>query len=1124
MRRKLNRRLLLWTGACVLVVGILGHLVHGIQMSHNAERLLENADWAMAEYERLSKDGDQAESARHLEQALTFYHHYLTYKPDDTVVLAKYGLALDQHAGSAADRQRVVTTFEKVLRKEPGRKDVRLRLIHDLIHLQYFRDAVANIEALLPQADDKAELEHMLGWCLEASGDYAKAAAAFARSVAIDPRRLESYVLRAEVLKDRLDRPEDAEATMDDLVKANAQSYRAYLIRLRYRQQESNFAGAETDLKTALKLAPREPAVLLAAADWAQSKGDLDKARGLIRQARALEPRNAAVVKAQAGLEMRAGKRAEAVAVLEDALKDMAHADLAHAGVAHADELHLLLAELLVDEGKLTDAAGKIHDLSEAGIAPALLDYLRARVAVGKGQWHEALACLEKARADLGTKSEWAGRIHALLGQCYAHLGDHEQEVASFRRAVQQEPTWTLARFGLGAALVSSGRLDEALAELRLVQTAADAPPELWSVLARALLWKNLRLPEKQRNWAEVDDAIDQVAAKTPGAAEPSWLRAEVLAAQGEYGAARDLLEKTQAAHPEQVIYWAARADLAGRQNRWAEAALLLDEAERKLGDRVELRLARCRLWGKEGTGAARKGLESLAQNLDQFTPQVRARLLRELADTWARLGETARAEALWARIAQEQPRDLGSRFALFEAALGANQLDKARALLVDLRKLEGAERHLWRYGTAALLVQEAGADAHKLDAARKALADLGRREKSWARVPLLKARIDEIEGSPHKAVGNYLQAFELGDRQPQDLARLVHLLVFFTRYLDAEQVLAKVEEQTALPPELLRLGADVALANQNLKKALDLAARAVDVAAGDYRDFLWLGRIYHAAGAGPKAEEALRRAAALAPHAPGTWIALAEQLTRTGKRAAAQAALNEAKEKVSPRLALFTQARCYEVMGLVGEAETCYRRALDPGAEDFVFLAHAADFFRRTDQPDKAEPYLVALVKPGSGAPVEIALRARRHLAFVLAARGKADLARALALIDGNLSLRPNNAADLRARAFVEALTPSRRRQAIRVFEETAGRQPLSADEQLLLARLFDADDDQPRAREQVLALLTLQPENPQFLAFYVRQLAKAEELDQARAQLQKLEILEPNSPRTLEAKARLR
>ncbi|HWY88636.1 MAG TPA: tetratricopeptide repeat protein [Gemmataceae bacterium] len=784
MQRTLNPKLLLWTLGTLLVAGVGIHFLHEFQMRRNTGSLLERAD--------------RAQEAGDLDQALTYYTHYLASEPGDSAARAKFALVLDQHANNPGEWDDVVSTFKQVLERDPGRTDIRYRLVLNLIRLHRLREAMANVQSLLNSGGGNeaqraqhfpgdADLEHILGWCQEASGDYLKAVAAFGRAIKLDPRRVDSYVLLAEVLKNRLGQGGEAGKVMDDLVQANEQSFRVYLIRCNFRRQQNLFGGAEEDLDKALALGPREPSVLLAAADWARSKRDMKKAQEWVEQAFAIEPGNSAVVKALTALEMRAGNVDGAAAILTSALKVR----------PNDQELHILLTELLIDQGKLANASMHIDELAEAGAPSALCAYLKGRLAIEKSLWSDALTYLVRASADLGASTEWGGRVHALLGLCYQQTGDYD------------------------------------------------------------------------------------------------------------------------------------------------------------------------------------------------------------------------------------------------------------------------------------------------------------------------------------KAVNHYLEGVALGDRQPRDLARLVQLLVHFKRFLEAQQVLEKA--QMPLSPELAHMGAEIALANQNAQEAFRLATQAVSPASRDYRDYLWLGRIYHRTGSDSKSEEVLRQGVALAPDTPDTWIALAAHLARTGKRAEAQALAREAGSKVSPKLALFTEARCFAAIGLVEQAEALYRQAVAQDAEDFILLAHAADFFLQTDQPEKAEPYLTLLLKLGGATPAEHAVRARRQLALILAGKRSGELGKALALIDLNLQKNPNNTVDLRARALVQATLPSQRRNAIGVFEETARRRPLSADEQLQLAQLFEAEGDRLHAGAQIVALLTTAPENPQYLAFYIRHLIKDGDLGQARDQIRKLERLEPDSFRTLELKERL-
>src|SRR4029077_13278296 len=110
---------------------------------------------------------------------------------------------------------------------------------------------------------------------------------------------------------------------------------------------------------------------------------------------------------------------------------------------------------------------------------------------------------------------------------------------------------------------------------------------------AKLLLLQNLAAPAGGGRWQEVEEAVDAVARKMPGAAVVDLLRAEILAAQKKYEDARRLLETTAAHHPKLVEVPVALAALSDRQGRSAAARAILDAAEKKFGAAVELGLAR---------------------------------------------------------------------------------------------------------------------------------------------------------------------------------------------------------------------------------------------------------------------------------------------------------------------------------------------------------------------------------------------------------------------------------------------------------------------------------------------------------------------------------------------------
>ena len=70
-----------------------------------------------------------------------------------------------------------------------------------------------------------------------------------------------------------------------------------------------------------------------------------------------------------------------------------------------------------------------------------------------------------------------------------------------------------------------------------------------------------------------------------------------------------------------------------------------------------------------------------------------RDRLLVGLADAFDYVGDTAEARRLWHKIADDKPDDLQVWFALFEAALQANDINEAEAICKDkMQRIEGSE------------------------------------------------------------------------------------------------------------------------------------------------------------------------------------------------------------------------------------------------------------------------------------------------------------------------------------------------------------------------------------------------------------------------------------------------
>ena len=194
-------------------------------------------------------------------------------------------------------------------------------------------------------------------------------------------------------------------------------------------------------------------------------------------------------------------------------------------------------------------------------------------------------------------------------------------------------------------------------------------------------------------------------------------------------------------------------------------------------------------------------------------------------------------------------------------------------------------------------------------------------------------------------------------------------------------------------------------------------------------------------------------------------------------------------------------------------QADELYKKAVAASPGDFVAVRHLAEFYCRSDQFAKAEPYLRLLIDPQALAPGDLAAWASRQLAPGLAA---GDFQQALKLLESNRASKLLAVEDERAYAFVLGSQSAHRLEAMRLIELSLSKKPLSADEQFLLVKLYDSSGEHVKAGEQMQSLLAFHGDNAQYLAYHIRSLLQRGEVSAARSCLTMLERLEPTTVRT--------
>jgi tetratricopeptide (TPR) repeat protein len=1136
-RKKLNLRFLAGVLAVVAVLGVGVHFVHGFQVKRNASGLLHRADKA--------KEDNDADKERE------YLARYLGFVPEDDDAQARYGECLDEQAkksGSIRGRMLAFFKLEAVLRRDPQRSDIRRRQVDIAMALGKFADALVHLRVLHEAAPEDAELERLMGRCEEANGQFRNAVQAYEGAIRHAPDQIDNYLRVAVLARERLDDANKANAVLVAMIEANPNAFQAYLARARYRLQfdgklPSTLDKAGADVRRARELAADEPEVVLVAADLARAQGTPDKARALLRQGIQSHPRDARLYLALIALEVRDDKAKDALILVRQGVKELPdNGDLLHA-----------LADLLVQDGELKEAEETIARLRQMKYAAPLLDYLQARIHVRKGEWSAAGVLLERVRSRLSRLPGLEVQALLLLGQCHEQLGNPDQALLAYQQARKLDPLSVAVPYRLGAVLMTLGRTDEALAEFRHILAAPKMPAGMHTLLARALIVRNARLPRKDRDLDEIKRELALAAKETPDAVELPILQAEtlLLADAKQTDAARRLIETARAAHADEVQLWIALAQLAERD----EALRILERAQSrpKLAERVELRLARLGYLTrptveakttedvKKAAVKVRQTLVEMEKDAAKLAEADRPRLLNGLADAYMRLGDSAEAERLWKRVAEQQPNNLAIRLILFDLALLAKSATDIDRVLAELRGIEGDDGVFWRYAEASRRMQQAqpkdkeqlsDTGRRLLREARQYLIAAGSRRTSWPRIPALEAEIDEREGNIPAAIDKYQQALALGERRPAIVRRAVQLLFEQRRFDEANLAVRKLLDQQntllsaglgKLATETLLAGADPA--NRDSERALELALKSVAPDSKVYQDHLWLGRILWALDKQAEAEKALRHAVELDERAPETWVTLVAFLAGSGKKKEAEQAIEQAAKKLPADRASLALAACYENIGDLKKAEEHFLSALKAAPEDVGMLRNVAGFHIRHGQQAKAEPRLRAILALDAKASAADLTWARRSLAATLADGGdRRRFDESLTLIDKNLADNKNAVADQHVRALLLATRLSRRKEAIRLFEDLARRGPLDANERFVLVRLYLAEDNWPQAQLHLLTLLA-SPEgkNPSYQAYYARRLLQRGAVADADAQLEKLQKAMPDAPLTREIKARV-
>src|SRR5262249_29489649 len=194
------------------------------------------------------------------------------------------------------------------------------------------------------------------------------------------------------------------------------------------------------------------------------------------------------------------------------------------------------------------------------------LDVLRGRLEMQRGKWREAIDLLANAYEALTTRadrlnddaaSHLAEQAGLWMGECNEQLGYVGRAHTIYSRVVSRNNQSIPGRIGVATTLWAQGRLQDALEQYRLLMRVLPEPQRpawVYAEIARLALLVNAEREDKQRNWAEVEDALRQAEKLRVRSTEEepqqdlpptlvAILQADYLANRGKFKEAQELLE-----------------------------------------------------------------------------------------------------------------------------------------------------------------------------------------------------------------------------------------------------------------------------------------------------------------------------------------------------------------------------------------------------------------------------------------------------------------------------------------------------------------------------------------------------------------------------------------------------
>jgi predicted Zn-dependent protease len=441
----------------------------------------------------------------------------------------------------AGRREEAARELDSLSKEAPGDRDVRASRAYLLLEsgaADGAKKAMEEMRALIGEKDDESALHYHLGRGLLFNGDTDGARKEWLRAVQLDGADVRPRIALARLALNTGD-PASALRQADELLQVYVRHPEIEMIRASALIATSRFNDARTTLEGLRKRYPGNPAVEIESAFLALAEGAYNEAeRGFRRLYRAGDANSRPMLGLVQTLVL-AGKRPDALRLLEDDLK----------AAPGRPAVQIALAEGYAASGEKDKAVALLESIIKAEPRAVPAYRLLAGIQVSENRLGDAIELLKSAAAQNPGNAD----LLSFLGDAQFADGRLEDAEKSLREALASAPTAHRARIALALVLAEGGtKLDEAM---QYAQEALKAAPS--DLAARdSVAYVYL----KQKRTADALQTLRALAQQSPREPLYRYHYGLALAQSGETGQARAEFEAALAQKPPPFLEKRIRA------------------------------------------------------------------------------------------------------------------------------------------------------------------------------------------------------------------------------------------------------------------------------------------------------------------------------------------------------------------------------------------------------------------------------------------------------------------------------------------------------------------------------------------------------------------------------------